>query len=155
MDIKSNDLKLSKESLYVTGFAYRNFNYEPSVNENIESNLVFVGLVGFENPCKENVQEYMDYCRSLAIKPIIITEDNKITAQSIGNNLGILNKNDMVLSGVEIDNMDDAELEKFIEKVSMYSKISSKIKSKVCEQFKKLRSEEHTSELQSRQYLVC
>ena len=138
MDIKSKDLKLSKESLYVTGFAYRNFNYEPSVNENIESNLVFAGLVGFENPCKENVQGYMDYCRSLAIKPIIITEDNKITAQSIGSNLGILNKNDMVLSGVEIDNMDDAELEKFIEKVSMYSKISSKIKSKVCEQFKKL-----------------
>ncbi|KGN02476.1 cation transporter [Clostridium novyi A str. 4570] len=138
MDIKSKDLKLSKESLYVTGFAYRNFNYEPSINENIESNLVFAGLVGFENPCKENVQGYMDYCRSLAIKPIIITEDNKITAQSIGSNLGILNKNDMVLSGVEIDNMDDAELEKFIEKVSMYSKISSKIKSKVCEQFKKL-----------------
>ena len=58
MDIKSKDLNFSKESLYVTGFAYRNFNYEPSVNENIESNLVFAGLVGFENPCKENVQGY-------------------------------------------------------------------------------------------------
>ncbi|EDS76394.1 cation transport ATPase [Clostridium botulinum C str. Eklund] len=138
IDIKSQDLKLSKESLYVTGFAYRNFNYEPSINENIESNLVFVGLIGFENPCKENVQGYMDYCRSLAIKPIIVTEDNKITAQSLGNNLGILNKNDMVLSGVEIDNMDDDELEKFIEKVSMYSRISSKIKSRICEHFKKL-----------------
>ncbi|KLU76100.1 cation-transporting P-type ATPase [Clostridium botulinum] len=138
IDIKKTDLSLAKESLYVVGFAYRNFNYEPSVNENIESNLVFVGLMGFENPCKENVINYMEYCRSLAIKPIIITDDNKITAQSIGESLKILNKNDMVLSGVEIDNMDDDELEKFVEKVGIYSKISSKIKSRICYQFKKL-----------------
>lgn len=137
-NIKDGDLELSKESLYVIGLAYRNFNYEPTINENIESNLVFVGLMAFENPIKENLIDAMDCCKGLAIKPVIITHDNKIAAESAGKNLGILNKNDMVLSGVEIDNMEDEELGKFVEKIGVYSRISSKNKRNIVREFKKL-----------------
>lgn len=137
-EIRNADLIMSKESLYVEGFAYRNFNYEPSVNENIESNLVFVGLVGFENPIKEDAKKYLNYCKSLAIKPTLITEDNKITAEAFGRKIGILNKNDIVLSGVELDHMEEKEFEKYVERVSIYSKISSKNKWKVSSVFKKL-----------------
>lgn len=138
IDIRDADLALSEDSLYVTGFAYRNFGYQPSINENIESNLVFVGLMGFDNPLKENSKESIEYCKRLAVKPVIITDDNKIAANSVGKKLGVLNKNDIVLSGVEIDNMEDNELEKMVEKVGIYSKISSKNKWKVCSEFKKL-----------------
>lgn len=138
LSIRDADLALSKEGLHVIGFAYRNFNYEPSVNENIESNLVFVGLMGLNNPLKENAIESIDYCKRLAIKPVVITEDNKIAANSFGKKIGILNQNDMVLSGVEIDNMDDGDIEKVVEKVGIYSKISSKNKWKICCEFEKL-----------------
>ncbi|MCY6354838.1 cation-translocating P-type ATPase [Clostridium sp. ZS2-4] len=137
-EIRNADLIMSKESLYVEGFAYRNFNYEPSINENIESNLVFVGLVGFENPIKEDAIKYLNYCKSLAIKPTLITEDNKITAEAFGRKIGILNKNDIVLSGVELDHMEEKEFEKYVERVSIYSKISSKNKWKISSVFKKL-----------------
>ncbi|MCY6371840.1 cation-translocating P-type ATPase [Clostridium ganghwense] len=137
-EIRNADLILSKQSLYVEGFAYRNFSYEPSINENIESNLVFVGLVGFENPIKENAQKYLHHCKSLAIKPTVITEDNKITAEAFGRKIKILNRNDIVLSGVEIDNMEDIELERYIERVGIYSKISSKNKWAISSIFKKL-----------------
>ncbi len=137
-EIRNADLIMSKEYLYVEGFAYRNFNYEPSDNENIESNLVFVGLIGFDNPIKENAKKYLNYCKSLAIKPMVITDDNKITAEAFGKKIGILNKNDIVLSGVELDHMEDEEFEKYVERVSIYSKISSRNKWKVSSVFKKL-----------------
>ncbi|QGU95519.1 cation-transporting P-type ATPase [Clostridium bovifaecis] len=138
IDIRDADLALSEDSLYVVGFAYRNFGYQPSINENIESNLVFVGLMGFDNPLKENSVECIEYCKRLAVKPVVITDDNKIAANSVGKKLGILNKNDVALSGVEIDNMEDNELEKMVERVGIYSKISSKNKWKACSEFEKL-----------------
>lgn len=137
-EIRDADLSLSLNALNVIGLAYRNFNYQPSPNENIESNLVFVGLIGLENPTKEDSIEDVMYCKSLAIKPIVMTEDNRITANAFGEKIKILNKNDLVLSGVEIDNMNEDELEKFVEKVGVYSKISPKIKFRIVEGFKKL-----------------
>lgn len=138
VEIRDADLSLSLNALNVIGLAYRNFNYQPSPNENIESNLVFVGLIGLENPTKEDSIEDVMYCKSLAIKPIVMTEDNRITANAFGEKVKILNKNDLVLSGVEIDNMNEDELEKFVEKVGVYSKISPKIKFRIVEGFKKL-----------------
>lgn len=137
-EIKNADLKLSMNYLHVIAFAYRNFNYEPSVNENIESNLVFVGLIGFYNPIHENIQGYIKYCKALAIKPVIITEDNKIAATVLGERIKVLNKNDLVLSGVELDNMDDNDIEKYVERVGVYSRISSQNKLKIVESFKNL-----------------
>ncbi|MGY0372423.1 P-type ATPase [Clostridium sp. JNZ J1-5] len=138
VEIRDADLSLSLNALNVIGLAYRNFNYQPSPNENIESNLVFVGLIGLENPTKEDSIEDVMYCKSLAIKPIVMTDDNRITANAFGEKIKILNKNDLVLSGVEIDNMNEDELEKFVEKVGVYSKISPKIKFRIVEGFKKL-----------------
>lgn len=138
VEIKDADLSLSLKSLHTIGVAYRNFNYQPSVNENVESNLVFVGLIGLENPNKEDSIEAVEYCRSLAIKPIIVTEDNKIAAKTFGEKVKILNKNDLVLSGVEMDNMNDAELEKFVERVGIYSRITPKHKWRIASAFNKL-----------------
>ena len=137
-DIKNTDLNLSMNYLHASAFAYRNFNYEPSINENIESNLVFVGLIGFYNPIHENTQGYVRYCKALAIKPVIITEDNKIAATVLGERIKVINKNDLVLSGVELDNMDGDEIEKYVERVGVYSRISSQNKLKIVESFKKL-----------------
>ncbi|MCY6484269.1 HAD-IC family P-type ATPase [Clostridium aestuarii] len=136
--IKDAHLNMSNECLLVEGYAYRNFHYQPTVNENIESNLVFVGLIGFENPIKENMSEYLNYCRSLAIKPVIMTNDNKVTALAFGKKYGILNRNDMVLSEVEMEHMTDDEVEKFIERIGIYCKISAENKWRIAYGFKKL-----------------
>ena len=138
VDIKDADLSLSLKALHTIGVAYRNFNYQPSINENIESNLVFVGLIGLENPNKEDSIDSIKYCRSLAIKPIVVTDDNKIAAKVFGEKVSILNKNDLVLSGVEMDNMDDAELEKYVERVGIYSRITPKHKWRIASAFNKL-----------------
>ncbi|MCT7443451.1 hypothetical protein N5V56_23495, partial [Escherichia coli] len=79
-NIKMADMEMSKDSLSVLGLAYRSFNYEPSSKENVESNLVFAGIIGFDNPLKDNWEEAINLSRYPCVYPIIITEDNKLTA---------------------------------------------------------------------------
>lgn len=137
-DIKNADINMSNQGLNVLGFAYRNFNYRPRKNENIESNLVFAGLVGFDNPVKSKVKEDIDKCRCMSIKPVIFTEDSKLTAGAFGKEIGILNAGDIVISDIEIDYMEKSELEKNIERVSIFSRIQADNKFKIISKYRDL-----------------
>jgi Ca2+-transporting ATPase len=134
--IKNADIAMSKKGLSVMAFAYRNFNYEPSLKENIESNLVFVGLMGFKNPLMPSINNLIKNCQAMCIKPVIITEDNKITAEAFGKDIGILRRNKSILSGVEIDNMPEEDLEKIIENVGVFSRINAKDKVRIVKFYK-------------------
>ena len=122
-DIRTADISMSNDSLNVVGFAYRNFNYEPSLKENIESNLVFVGLMGFDNKLKDFAEDYVKKSDELSIKPIIITEDSKLTAFAVGRKLGIVSRLQQIISGVEIDNMDEEEFNRIGEKINIFSRM--------------------------------
>ena len=82
--IKLADLYFSRSGLVTEGFAYRSFTYEPSKLENIESNLVFVGLVALERIFVEGVSEDIEKLINDGILPIIITDDNKIVGEILG-----------------------------------------------------------------------
>ncbi|MDF2502865.1 cation-transporting P-type ATPase [Clostridium sp.] len=135
-DIKNADINMSNQCLYVLGFAYRNFNYKPRKNENIESNLIFSGLVGFDTPLKEGVNEDIERCRRMSIKPVIFIEDSKLTAGAFGKKIGVINSVDMIISDLEMDYMDNSEVEKTIEKVSVFSRIQPYNKLKIISKYK-------------------
>lgn len=135
-EIRDADISMSNDSLGVLGFAYRNFNYEPSQKENIESNLVFVGLIGFDNKLKETAADSIKKASILSIKPIVITEDSKLTALSVGKKLGIVKRLQQILSGVEMDNMDDEEFKRIGEKINIFSRINSNNKIKIVNSLK-------------------
>lgn len=135
-NIKMADMEMSKSSLSVMGFAYRSFNYEPSSKGNIESNLVFVGIIGFNNPLKDNYEEAINLSRYLCVYPIIITEDNKLAAYYTGMKLGILRKVNQVISGVELDNMKEEEIKDNIDKIKIFSRINYKHKIKIVNNYK-------------------
>lgn len=134
--IKKADISMSIQSLSVIGFAYRNFNYQPSRKENIESNLVFVGLVGFENVLREEAIESIKKGKALGVKPIIITEDSKLTAFAFGRKMGVISKLPEILSGIEIDNMTEEEFERIGDKIGIFSRISPRNKVKVIKSLK-------------------
>jgi Ca2+-transporting ATPase len=129
--IINNHIGMSNKAYNVIGFGYRNFNYEPSMDENIESNLVFVGLMGFENPIKESSYEAMEICKEINIRTIIDEEDNKLASFAFGKLIGLTHKKEEILSGIEIDYMSKEEFEKNIEGVSIFSKISTKHKGEI------------------------
>ena len=124
-------INMSNKAYNVIAYGYRNFNYEPSIDENIESNLVFVGLIGFENPIKKSSYEAMKICKKINIRPIIEEEDNKLASFAFGKLIGLTYKKEEILSGTEIDYMSKEELNENIECVSIFSKITPKHKSKI------------------------
>ena len=139
MEIKDTDIQniidvhigMSNKSYNVVAFGYRNFNYEPSIDENIESNLVFVGLIGFENPIKEKSYATIKTCKDINVRLIMDEEENKLAAFAFGKRIGLVHKKEEILSGIEIDHMSKEEFEKNIEDVSIFSKITTKHKSDI------------------------
>ncbi|WP_097026107.1 cation-transporting P-type ATPase [Clostridium peptidivorans] len=135
-NIKNMHRLMSTQGLAVTAFAYRNFNYEPSLQENIESNLVFVGIIGFLNPPKENIDEILREFNLLNIRPVLITEENKLTAEAFGKKIGIINNIKKSLTGAELDNITLEEFKKILNKINVFSRISANHKLKIAEHFK-------------------
>lgn len=130
--IKDTDIIFSGESLNVIALAYRNFNYEPSEKENIESNLVFSGLIAFNNPICEDTEEHIKTLKMNNIKPIIITDENRVTAFYSGKQLDLIKSQNQILSGIEIDNTSEEEFNRIADKINIFSRISPINKEKLC-----------------------
>ncbi|MBS5951962.1 MAG: hypothetical protein KIC47_16910, partial [Clostridium sp.] len=129
--IKLADLNFSKEGLLTEGFAYRSFNYEPSSYENIESNLVFVGIIALENPLFDDAREDIKNILDDGILPVIFTEDNKLQAEVFGRRIGLISNEDQVTSGVELEALSDEELISVVSKARIYCRISPEMKNKI------------------------
>jgi len=123
-EIKLHSAKMAANNLEVIAFAYRNFNYQPTVEENIESNLVFVGIIGFENPEKPYLDYQLEQGEIAGIEPIVVCDNNKLSAFSFAKSVGLATSVDQVVSGVELENSDEGEFQRVIEKTKVYCKIN-------------------------------
>jgi len=104
--------------------------------DELESDLVFVGLMGMIDPAREEAKAAVKKCEEAGIKTIMITGDHKLTAVAIAKELGIL-KGDMVLTGVELDALSDEEFEKIVEKISVYARVAPEHKIRIVKALKK------------------
>jgi magnesium-transporting ATPase (P-type) len=135
--VRQQAIKMSSRGYQVVAFAYRNFNYEPSPKENIESHLVFVGIMGVENPLRTDVQNNLTKLSKLNIKPIIVTEDDKLIAVACGKQLDIISNVNEVLSEVELNNINKEDYLKIIGNFKIYSKLKSEDKRFITNSLKK------------------
>ena len=138
VSIKASHMKFCFEGYEVMAYAYRNFNYEPSKDEKMTSYLVFVGMAAFENPLEDSISYILYRSRIKSIKPIIFTKMHKLSAKKIGKELGIVVKDENVLTEVQINNMEEGELGRICEKVSVVSDVTEKNKQRFLEAFEKL-----------------
>ena len=104
---------------------------------NIEQNLTFVGLLGMIDPPREGVEEAVTTCRKAGIKTVMITGDHIVTAKAIARDLGILKKNDLAITGKELDEIPQKELERNISKYSVFARVSPEHKVRIVEAFQK------------------
>lgn len=123
-NIKKADLSMSSEGLTTVALAYRSFYYEPSPKENIESNLVFVGLIGFENIIIPEAYRQINILKKSKIVPLLFTDDNKITATALAAEVGIVNNMEQTISGVEFDALNEEEKIQILSKVRVFSRFS-------------------------------
>ena len=104
---------------------------------NVEQNLTFVGLLGMIDPPREGVEEAVTTCRKAGIKTVMITGDHIVTAKAIARDLGILKKNDLAITGKELDEIPQKELERNISKYSVFARVSPEHKVRIVEAFQK------------------
>lgn len=135
--IKDIDMRLSMQGYINEGFAYRNFNYEPSKSENIESNMVFVGFVSLENPLEDDYMSDITYMKDNAIVPILFTEESKLSAITNARKAGIIRSDRQVVSGIELNSLTVGELKELIPKVRVFCRTAPEIKSQIISLFKK------------------
>jgi Ca2+-transporting ATPase len=128
--LKKNEEYASK-GMRVLALAYKEHTSTILELEQVESKLVFVGLAVMRDPPEEHAKESVRMCREAGITVVMITGDNKITAQAIAKDLGIYNEGDMVLEGHELDSMSEDEFFKIVDHVKVYARTTPKHKLKI------------------------
>jgi P-type Ca2+ transporter type 2C len=103
----------------------------PQNAEDAESELAFLGFVGIIDPPRPEARDAIAECRTAGIEALMITGDHRRTAVAIAEELGLLSKGDDVLSGEEIDKLDDAELEKRAPQTVVYARVSPEHKLRI------------------------
>jgi magnesium-transporting ATPase (P-type) len=133
--VKEMDMNLSIEGLITQGFAYRNFTYEPSKSENIESNMVFVGIIGLENPLEDDIEHSINRIKDKAIVPILFTEESKLSAITNAKKANIIRNTNQVVAGIELDSLNHQELKDLLCRVRVFCRVNPEIKSKIVSLF--------------------
>ena len=130
--VKSNE-EMAKDALRVLAMSYKEIDHEPTDEEmeNIEKDLIYVGMVGMIDPPRLEVKAAVEKCKTAGIKTVMITGDHKITAVAIAKSLGILENEDEAITGSELERISDEELTRNIRKYSVYARVSPEHKVRI------------------------
>ncbi len=125
--------EMSQNALRVLAVAYKDIDEIPQklTSEEMESGLTFAGLVGMIDPPRPEVKDAVATCRKAGIKPVMITGDHVVTASAIAKELGIYREGDMAITGAQLDDMTDAELDQKVEQISVYARVSPENKIRI------------------------
>jgi Ca2+-transporting ATPase len=129
------NLEMAGRALRVLALAYRP-NPSERTDADPESNLVFAGLVGMIDPPREEAKVAVDRCRKAGIRPVMITGDHPATAFAIAQSLGMVERNDRALAGIELETMSDDELVQQVEHIPVYARATAEHKLRIIKAWK-------------------
>ncbi len=130
-EILDKNQAFSEQGLRVLAFAYKEAQANQQLTLDEEDHLIFIGLVSMIDPPREESREAVSEAKRAGIRPVMITGDHKITATAIAEQIGIFGEGDMAVTGPELDEMSDAELDENIEKISVYARVSPENKIRI------------------------
>ncbi len=133
--IQSQVSSMADNALRVLAFAYKDIGFgNEYTQEVVESNLVFIGLMGLMDPPREEVTHAIQQCKKAGIRPVMITGDHKSTALAVAREVGIISEYDNdVITGSELSTISDEELLNRVEKVSVYARVSPEHKLRIAQ----------------------
>ena len=131
--------EMSSNALRVLAIAYKELDEIPKnpTFEELENGLTFIGLVGMIDPPRPECKEAVAVCRKAGIKPVMITGDHIITATAIAKELGIFVDGDKAITGAELDEMSDEELDREVRNISVYARVSPENKIRIVKAWQK------------------
>ncbi len=138
-EINKNNYNLAGKAMRNLAFAFKYLDDLPAGKgiKKIEGNLVYLGMVGMIDPPRAEVYDAIEKCKRANIKIIMVTGDHKITARAIGEELGILGTGDKIIDGTELDSLSSEDLEKQIEDIRIFARVSPSHKVNIVEALKK------------------
>ena len=132
--IKTANKDMCSEALRVLGLSYKKTNL--SDHDNLESDLVFVGLVGMIDPPRKEVEGAVATCKKAGMTAIMITGDHLDTAVAIATQIGIYKKGDKAITGAELDKLTDEQFLKDLKKYKVFARVSPENKVRIVNAYK-------------------
>lgn len=135
---KRQNEELSSQALRVLAVAVRKLpeNLDQDRLEKYETDLVLVGLVGMMDPPRPEAKRAIARCKRAGIKPVMVTGDHKNTAQAIADELNLLNRNDEVVTGNELQQMSEEEFRSRIDRIRVYARVTPEDKLRIVKTLK-------------------
>lgn len=130
---------MADRALRVLCAAYRIYDEMPQDTEPqaLEKDLTYIGLVGMIDPVRDEVIPAIQQCRNAGIRPVMITGDHKDTAVAIGKQIGIIKDKSEAVTGAQLDEMSDEQLEADITKYGVYARVKPEHKVRIVTAWKK------------------
>ena len=125
------NMELSMEGLRVLAFAYKELDSVRPLTLDDEGDFTFIGLISMIDPPRPEAIQAVADAKQGGIRTVMITGDHKVTATAIAKQLGIFLEGDEALSGVELDQMSDADLDERLEHISVYARVSPEHKIRI------------------------
>ena len=124
------DDRLARRGMRVLGAAFRPLEGTIPEKAEWEQDLIFLGLAGLIDPPRPEAREAVRACRAAGIRPVMITGDHPLTAQSIAEDLGI-SAGEPVLTGPELARLSGAELEEAVGRTSVFARVAPEHKLRI------------------------
>lgn len=134
-NINNNIQKMQEEGLRVIAVATKKHLKNENINKELTSQeLTILALVGFLDPPKDNLKEYIEICNKAGIKVVVITGDNGLTASKIASTIGIPNPNN-ILPGNILDTLNDEQLKEQSKDITIYSRVIPEHKMRIVKSY--------------------
>ena len=136
-DILNTNMEFSQQGLRVLAFCYKEIEEENVLSLEDEYGYTFLGLISMMDPPREESKDAVTDAKAAGIRPVMITGDHKITATAIAKQIGIFGNDDLAVTGAELDDMSEDELDDKIEKISVYARVSPENKIRIVDAWQK------------------
>lgn len=138
-EILNHNKHFADQALRVLAAGYRCFATEEMLSksvEEMEQQLIFIGLCGMIDPIREEVKGAIKQCQEAGIRPVMITGDHVDTAIAIASQLGILHAKEEAITGAQLDEMSEEQLQQNIERYCVYARVQPEHKVRIVDAWK-------------------
>ena len=138
-EILAQNKAMADQALRVLAAAERRYDEMPQDQSPaaLEHDLTFLGLAGMIDPIRPEVKAAIAECKTAGIRAVMITGDHRDTAVAIAKQLGILEHDDQAITGAQLNQISDEELDKTIDHYSVYARVQPEHKVRIVNAWKK------------------
>jgi len=134
---------LSNKGLRLIALAYQPLSKEIKKIEDIFpkgeiKDLTWVGLMGIKDPLRAEAKETIKLARQAGLKVVILTGDNRVTAKSIAQELGLIIEKNNIIDGQELLKLNDEELKHRVREIKVYSRVTPADKLRIIKAWKEV-----------------